>query len=244
MSQYYQEQYYGQPAMDPTQVPPKTSGMAITSLVLSLIGIIPICGILTAPIGVLLGLIAFVLISTNKSLKGRGLAIAAILLGVIFTVAQIAGGVYFYNTFLRDIMEGPHRPLTAASSGDIAGFKSHFVGDGATASDADAQAFITELEARYGKFLTTSLDQASPPPQAQTGQPRFVTPYLFLFENKSRTGSATYEMVDQMTGAFIQKWSSITVHDPDLGDLTYPPMQDGTHEIMESTEDESAAPSP
>lgn len=73
------------PSAPPTSseiVPAKTSGMAITSLVLGILGIVT-CGItliLSAPIGLILGLVAMNKIGKSQGqLKGKGLALAGVI---------------------------------------------------------------------------------------------------------------------------------------------------------------------
>ncbi len=64
---------------------PKTSGMAVTSLVLGCLGVLS-CGI-TALVGLVLGIIALVRINkSNGQLRGKSLAIAGIILAAIFLV--------------------------------------------------------------------------------------------------------------------------------------------------------------
>jgi len=66
----------------PTAAPAKTSGMAVTSLVLGILGIAT-CGItvlLSAPIGLVLGIVAMNKIGKSEGqLKGKGLALAGII---------------------------------------------------------------------------------------------------------------------------------------------------------------------
>lgn len=66
---------------------PKTSGMAIAGLVLALLG-------LTAPIGLILGIVALIQIGNNpRRLSGSGLAIAAIVIGAIVSLVLIVVAV-------------------------------------------------------------------------------------------------------------------------------------------------------
>ncbi|MBN2210313.1 MAG: DUF4190 domain-containing protein [Sedimentisphaerales bacterium] len=59
----------------------KTSGMAVASLILGILGLIPLCAL----VGLVLGIIALVQISGNaQRLKGKGMAIAGIVLSVFF----------------------------------------------------------------------------------------------------------------------------------------------------------------
>ena len=74
-----------------TNSPPKTSGMAIASLVLGLTGF---CG--TALIGIILGIVATIRISkSNGRLKGKGLAIAGICVSAVMFIVflGIAAGL-------------------------------------------------------------------------------------------------------------------------------------------------------
>lgn len=94
--------------MPPGGMPPgmpvqdKASGMAIASLVLSLLGIL--CGI-TAIIGIVLGVLELGKIKRGESsAKGKGLATAGIIigaivlaLGVIFTLISIATGGFSFE---------------------------------------------------------------------------------------------------------------------------------------------------
>ncbi|MFT3789327.1 MAG: hypothetical protein QM770_24625 [Tepidisphaeraceae bacterium] len=85
--------YGGYPAIT------KTSGAAIAALICGLI----ICFPLTSLAAILLGLIGF--INAGKpGMKGRGLAVAGLLLGLIGLGGQIAAGVYFYN-FMAPIVK-------------------------------------------------------------------------------------------------------------------------------------------
>jgi hypothetical protein len=216
-------------ASEPTyQEPPKTSGLAITALILSLVGIIPCVGLLTAPIGFLLGLIGAVTIGGNPNRKGVGLAVAAIVIGGLLALGQGYGTYWFSSKVggaIQKVMSGPNDALQAGLNGDIAAFKAEFYGAGATAADAEAQAFLDELTNRYGDFVSCRFDdtsgQAAQPAPGQTSLP---FPYVLTFS--SGTVNAETEIVfgDQNTGAaFINKLGYILVFDPDRGDLRYPP---------------------
>jgi hypothetical protein len=221
MTQY--QDPFAQPYMDPTMKPKKTSGLAITALVFSLLGIIPCCGAVTAPIGALLGLIGAAILGPNAAKKGRGMSIAAFIIGLILIAAQIAVGRWGYNTMWKPVVDGPAAALTAASSGHVTAFKSHFHGDGASAPDAEAQTFLDELSRRYGAFVRCHLDEAAMKGQQPPfGQPQVTFPYQIEFQNKTVSAEAEMIFSDPARGGFVMKWGFITIFDPDLGDLTYP----------------------
>jgi len=65
--------------------PPKTSGLAVTSLVLGILGMFS-CG-LSALLGLILGIVAMVKIkNSNGELGGKGLALAGVIVSAFFTV--------------------------------------------------------------------------------------------------------------------------------------------------------------
>jgi hypothetical protein len=67
----------------PSSVPSKTSGLAVTSLVLGVMGVFT-CG-LTALFGLVLGIIAMVKVSNSRSaLRGGGIALAGVIVSGIF----------------------------------------------------------------------------------------------------------------------------------------------------------------
>jgi type II secretory pathway pseudopilin PulG len=80
--------------MTPNPPPPpqqaKTSGLAIAALVLGIIGCIPALGL----VGLVLGIVALATIPSNGTVKGRGLAIAGIVLPVFwFLVIGIVAAI-------------------------------------------------------------------------------------------------------------------------------------------------------
>ena len=204
--------------------PARTSGLAIGSLVCSLICCIPVTTIL----GILLGIGALVSIGGNPARKGKGLALSGILLGVLFTVGQ---GVIYPKAFAMGkawwelVNRGPTNALSAGFAGDVVGFKAAFHGPGATASDAEVQAFIDELRRRYGEFQGGHLAQQQP--QQTMGQPQLPFSYVLQFENAQVEAEAEIIFGDPPDHeGFINKIGSVTIFDEDLGDLTYPPSGD------------------
>ena len=201
----------------------KTSGLAIASLVCSLICCVPITTIL----GILLGIGAMVSIGGDPAKKGKGLAVTGIVLGLIFTGIQgfyypkIPDGVRYVKELWTLWMKGPNEALTMGFAGDTAGFKSSFFGDGATAPDEEVEAFIETLRARYGEFVSCRFDE-----QAGTtggmGQPSMPVPYIIEFEGGTVSGEAEVVFTDPQRTQVVNKLGYVTIFDPDLGDLTYP----------------------
>lgn len=206
--------------------PAKTSGFAIGSVICSLICCIPVTTIL----GVLLGVVGLLSINAKPTLrKGKGLAITGIVLGVMFTVAQVAllpvakRGWDFMMGYAEFVQEGPSAALTAGASGDFAAFRDAFVGTGATLTDAEAMAFFDAMSDRYGNFVSVHLNEQAGTSQPQFGQPSAPFPYVITFDTGPVDGEAVLVFADQSTGQFLKKLDSIVIFDDQLGDLSYPP---------------------
>jgi len=225
-------------AVDPGEQ--KTSGLAIGSLVCSLICCVPVT---TIP-GILLGIAAMVSIGNNPARKGKGLAVAGILLGVIFT----AGQVYVYpkvvdlaGEIFELIVNGPNDALVAGFAGDPAAFRSKFYGTGAQAHDAEAQAFIDTLRSRYGEFQSCHFDEQAQP-SSTVGQPNTVLPFILKFENATVDADAQIIWLDERTGDKVFKFGWVIVRDADLGDLRYPAKKLGPGAAQPPVADPPASP--
>ncbi len=196
----------------------KTSGLAIASLVCSLICCLPIT---TIP-GVLLGIAAMVSIGNNPARKGKGIALTGIVLGVLFTIGQAVIYPPAYG-YIKDSMElvtaGPNNALTAGFAGDTAGFKTQFHGPGATATDAEVLAFINQLRGRYGELQSVEMRGQSQ--QTPFGQPIVPFDYVLVFETGEVSCTTEIAFSDPQKGGFINKLHSITINDPD-GPIVYP----------------------
>ncbi|MHC4949260.1 MAG: DUF4190 domain-containing protein, partial [Planctomycetota bacterium] len=152
----------------------KTSGLAVTALVCSLIFCCPITTIL----GVLLGLGALVSIGSDPMKKGRGLAVTAIVIGLLATAAQAWGGWMLWDRVYSKMFTGPGAELKAAMAGDPDGVRAGMYGAAATASDEEILAFAAELRARYGELQTVTF-------APNQGQPQFgdtEVPFNYLLE--------------------------------------------------------------
>ncbi len=208
--------------VDPAEI--KTSGLAVGSLVSSLICCLPVTTIL----GVLLGIAAVFSINANPARKGKGLAVTGIVLGILFTAIQIPLGTKAYH-FIVDytafVQSGPAAALEAGFNGDAAAFRSHFFGAGATASDAEATRFTDEMRSRYGGFISASFDPQNNQQQPGFGQTTVKMVYVIEFEQQSMGADVWLVFVDEATGAY-RKLDSITIFDAEGGDLTYPPPPD------------------
>ena len=252
MNQYEQGGYFQAPQPEQGYVePPRTSGLAISSLVCSLI----FCCPLTTIIGPILGLIAFVTIGSNPNRKGKGLAITGIILGVVLTSGWVFFGskVWAFGVRFYDLMEsGPKTALVAGSSGDLPGLKEAFYGAGASASDDEAQLFLDELNKRYGAFADSRMDESAGAITPTPGQTSLVWPYIIDFDNATVSADVELIFADPTNNSdpIVFKIGSIVIHDDDLGALRYPPSPDDTppppdeDDTSEVADEDSGEPNP
>lgn len=199
---------------------PRTSVLAIASLVCSLLFCCPLA---TIP-GMVLGVAALASIRADPLQRGRGLAITGIVLGVIFTVGQaviypkgVRLGMQCYELFNN----GPQEALNAGFAGDLPAFRGRFHGAAATATDQEAQEFISQLRSRYGEFLSCRPNEQVEPAFVKS---KVTAAYLLEFETATVQADIDLVLADPDTSQFVFKLGRITVIDHERGDLTYPPQ--------------------
>lgn len=214
---------YNAPFDQPPVVERRTSGLAIASLVCSLLGC---CPFVTSLLGLILGIAALATIGRDPAVKGKGLAGAGIVLGLIGLIAwtwiSVQSGGY-----LRDVAEfveeGPETAMNAVFADDADAFRAMAEGDAAAVSDAEIQSFKEQLSRRYGAFVSADVATDAEPPTS-FGEPVVMFPYEFEFENAtvpavveiafaSRDGSWPYNP---------PRIVSIRIEDEDLDDLVFP----------------------
>jgi len=216
---------FEQPFDQPETGPAQTSPLAIIALVCSLIFFCPITTIL----GPILGIVAMIGVGSDPQKKGKGLAVTAIVLGVVFTAGQ---GYFGYRIgkfgmdIVRYMMQAPNAALTAGFDGDMQGFKDEFHGRGATLSDQQAQQFIDTLRERYGEFQTVNFPQQQAQ-QPAPGQTTAVMPYQLQFSNVTVDAEVELILADPNTGQFIKKLGYILIKDEERDNVRYPPQTDG-----------------
>ena len=224
----------------------KTSGLAITSLIFSLI----VCCPVTTIIGPLLGLISLITISGNPARKGKGLAFTAIAIGIIATAGWCTVTVWGHKNMNIPVQHGPREALVAGFSGDLAGFRAGFLGEAANASDQEVRAFLDTLRSRYGEYSSCELDRdelgANPPSFEELLKPVKRYPYILRFEQATVKASIEFGSQDPLTGKFLWgvKFGTIVVYDEAQGDVIYPSSngEDGSdpNDVTDAGPDEGA----
>lgn len=205
--------------MQQTTPPVKqNSPWAVAALMLSLVVLCPLATVL----GPLLGLKAIADIRAVPGLKGKGYAVAAIIIGVTTTIGWFAAAAWLNASIRQPILNGPVEYLQSGFRGDIAGFKDGFDGSAAQVPDDQVVRFINELTRRYGVFNDMQLapaDSEVDPPDPDTVER--IVPYVLTFDRGLIEADAAFVAFEGIR--FIGKWRWILIHDDELGDLKYPP---------------------
>jgi hypothetical protein len=192
---------------------PRTSGLAVASLVSSLV----FCCPLVTVFGPILGIAYFAAAAGKPWLRGRGLAIAGIVVGTLATAVAALGLWAMVSMFFR-AMELPGEAIAKIEQGDEAGVRELFMPGSIPSGSREIEAFAAELDARYGAFVSATVDQMAPPPVGGPEQ-AIVVPMLLTFERG--TVSAICELAPSQTGFELQL-RSIEIVDPELGNLRLP----------------------
>lgn len=204
------------------------SSLAITSLVMSVI----FCCPLTTITGLVLGLVAFFRFGSNPTLKGKWMAVTAMIVGLASTIGQALYVLFIWTAFVAPIMAGPQAMLIEGSEGRVAGFVDSFVPASPPLDRTHAaEAFLKEVKARYGAFHSAEIDQASIAPAVQPSGREFKADYMLRFENGAVRSTCTIEIVDA-GGEMSMKFLELVIHDADRGDIQFPaeasePARDG-----------------
>lgn len=196
---------------------PTRSGLATGALICSLI----FCCPLTTILGILLGVVALISTMGNSMKKGTGIALLAIIIGLVATAGQALVGKFFYDVGWVPVKNGPRLVLEAGEAGNWAEVRNTMYGQAATASDEEIQAFFTALSDRYGSLQTVSISATRQPAQ-QPGSAVQIMYYTLAFSNGTVECDTTIVFADQSTGAMIGKPSDIVIIDSTAGDLVFP----------------------
>jgi len=144
---------YAQPqdfAGEAQYLEPKTSILAVFALVISLLGLVACCIPGVGPFGLLLGVVALILISSSGGRKkGGGFAIAAIIIGLIaglINIAMLWGGSIAGRQWAETGIV-----LVDVDNRDLAAVQGHLVSAQAqTLTQGQLDAFAESINAQFG----------------------------------------------------------------------------------------------
>lgn len=194
--------------------------------VLALVAFIASILVCISPIGVILGMIALVRLVGQPTVRGRGLAIGAIVLGLFFSIGAGRG----LSVLLRSASEleefAKHEPgnaLAAGFAGDIGRFRGAFSSE-ETPEEA-AHRFVDALRERYGEFRSMELSGKPARPRTVDEMERAVVPGHYRAEFDA--GQVDFEvelLLAKRRGDPTQKLESMRVLDRTRDNLRYPPL--------------------
>lgn len=198
--------------------PPRHSGWAIAAILCSLAVFCPPLTILSP----LLATRALFHIKASPGRKGKGLAILALVLGGVITFGWGWGAWWWNGNIRKPMIRGPVEALTAGFSGDLAGFKSGFFGDGAISSDEEAGRFLSELESRYGRLFSMSQRKLQDANQLGYQMRGYRITYLMTFETGPINAEGRFVITSADRPGLIGRFAWLAVFDEEQGDLVYP----------------------
>jgi uncharacterized membrane protein len=164
--------------------PERTSVMAILSLVLGILGC---CTLVTAPVGVLLGIFGLFGISRSKGrVGGSGLAIGGVIVSIL-AMAIWLGIVFGFGGMLKMFVTQfggtTETVLTEIQNGDYDAARAELASPAADMSDAEFAAFHAAYTADLGSFvglpsglgeLFSGYGAVGPQIQAYNGRPGYI----------------------------------------------------------------------
>jgi hypothetical protein len=179
--------------------PVRWSPMAMAALMLSVLPFVSA----VAPV---LGAAALVRMRSRPNLRGKPLAWAGIVLGLVTTGAT-AGMGWMIAQGAKAITERPGEALRAAWSGDAEGFRARMSGAAHEATADRIAAWIEPLRSRFGGFEGLELDFArkAPAPGDPMPEREMTAPYVARFRGPAGDASVPATVVfEKPTGGSAQ----------------------------------------
>lgn len=195
--------------------PAKRSVLSVIALVTAFIVCCPALPLLAVPLG--LGGVVSCLVSNGRR-KGVFMGIMAIILGVVFTMAQFM----FLEWGFRTMVSGPiNATLEALETGDVAAARIHLtIEANGTVTDDELRAFGETMVDRYGSFQMWNINvdqQWDVDPTARI----YRLQGEVVFDRGSFPTDAVFEAVDApQSMSELYRIVSLTIVDPQGGNLT------------------------
>lgn len=197
------------------EIDPNRGKMSVWSVAALVCSLIFCCPIVTL-VGLILGIIG--LFDTRGARRrGRGLAIAAIILGLVVTVTWIVGWVLAWPRFFQVVFSGPSIVMEAGYNKDNKEVMDFFA-KGYVPTTEEIDAFFAESEHRFGAFKhATAKDNQTTGSDQQT----IEIEYVFVFDKATVDVDVTFEVNDEViteSGSYIGILE-IKIEDPEGEDL-------------------------
>ena len=180
---------------------PRTSKLAIASLLTTLLSCCSVCGV----VPIVLSIVSIVRIKLNPALRGMGIAVIALILNLGLTVASTVWMVprakQLFEQVFGLILTGPADAIRAGQSGDVEAFLATVYRAGPNAPDTeDASVFLDALTERFGEIQSSVIqDQNRGAPQP--GANDAPIEYLLTFTKDGTTSAVKCEVLWSMANA-------------------------------------------
>ena len=207
--------------LDEESVIQQRSGLAVASLVCSLI----ICCPITTILGPLLGVIALIRMKSKPHLSGKGFAWSGIVVGVIVTILWVIAFILIARLatgFLEQTRRVSTETIQAGYDGDYETFREHLTRSAAQVTDAEIKTFIELLETRFGKFDSAFFNMEEQNQEIQQTSREAPIPIRFIFETKDTTGYIMFEFIPGTDFDYEMQIGCIKIRDTKNGDIIFP----------------------
>ncbi len=195
-----------QPMREPDLPPPTTSGAAIASLVISLVGLcVPFIGPLVA---IIVGFIGKANVGASRGrLTGGGIALAGILIGVLgigFHIAAVAGSFWLGSKVMQIAKETEKQIAainTAAQTGDWDAAAKELTAPGSMSREQVVAKF-KQAESKYGTLSNFNIAQADPD-EKETERDPLSFPIRLVFNADGAKGPCRFSgVLKRMSGKY------------------------------------------
>jgi hypothetical protein len=194
---------------------PGFSGWALAALLCSTVLFCPLATML----GVLLGVRSLYHVRAVPGRRGRGVAMAAIVIGLVATVGWITFGLW-WNRNARQLMhDGPSTFIAIGQAGDVEGFRDGFVDGGGTPEAATG--FLQALTAEHGLIRSARQGDAQGADGPVLVDGRLTIRYVFLFDEGEAAGRAEFVVFEEGLMDLELRFGWVEVEGPG-GRLRYP----------------------
>lgn len=214
----------------PINEPPRTSKLAIASLVMTVLSCCSICGV----VPIVMSIISIIRIKLNPALRGMGIAVIALILNSGLTVASsiwlLPQAKQVFEQVFGMILRGPADAIRVGQTGDVEGFLASVYREGPSAPDTeDAAVFLDALTERFGEIQSSVIqDQNRGAPQP--GATEAPIEYLLTFTKDGKTTAIKCEVLWSMANAagdLDVKIKRIRVFAEDM-EIVFPPQAMGS----------------
>ena len=185
----------------PINEPPRTSKLAIASLVATLLSCCSVCGV----VPIVMSVISIIRIKMNPALRGMGIAVVALILSAALTVAStlVAGPriLEFVRMVFGPLFAGPIDAIRAGQSGDVEKFLASVYRGGPNAPDSeDAAVFLNALTERFGQIQSSTMPEQNRG-APQPGVAEAPIEYMLTFTKDGKTIAIKCEVLWSMANA-------------------------------------------